>query len=174
MIVRLIHSLGEATLCQTHDMCVCMSRSRGSVTPSATFAAGGFHHLCKCVPCREGIYGSLSQGLCHCLSLLGYPCLSTCLSQGVTPVCPPVRPRGYTPVYSFFGPTGRVCPEASYVGKGALMPRAEIWVLWGDDAFTTPHLRAGLLKFDLFEAVIKLRSCKLIRNNVHHCDSTSQ
>ena len=81
--------------------------------------------------------------------------------RGLAPVCP----KGFTPVYSFFVPTGLVCPEASYVGKGALMPRAEIRILCGDDAFTTPHLRAGLLKFDLFEAVIKLRSCKLIQNN---------
>ena len=76
--------------------------------------------------------------------------------KGVTPVCPrdlaPVCSRGFTPVCSLFGPTGRVCPEASYVGKGALMPRAEIWVLCGDDTFTTPHLRAGLLKCRLSEA----------------------
>ena len=95
--------------------------------------------------------------------------------RGVTPVFPPVChngftpvcPRGFTPVCSLFGPTGLVCPEASYVGKGALMPRAEIRALCGDDAFTIPRLRAGLLKFDHFEAFIILRSCKLIQNNDH-------
>ena len=49
--------------------------------------------------------------VCPCWGTLVFP-----------PVCPPVRPKGFTPVYSFFGPTGLVCPEASYVGKGALMP----------------------------------------------------